>query len=128
VLAACAKDEAPPVDTAAATPPAAAASPNMVTFTAKDFSFEGPDSIPAGLTMFHLNSAGQQLHHVQLIKLEEGKTFDDFVASAKVHGPPPAWAVPYGGVNPPVPRPRSWSPATTRSSASSTRRTRCRIS
>ena len=102
VLAACAKEETPPVDTTA-TAPAAAASPNMVTFTAKEFAFEGPDSIPAGLTMFHLNSAGQELHHVQLIKLEEGKTYDDFIASTKVQGPPPTWAVPYGGVNPPVP-------------------------
>jgi hypothetical protein len=102
MLAACAKEETPPVDTTA-TAPAAAASPNMVTFTAREFSFEGPDSIPAGLTMFHLNSAGQELHHVQLIKLEEGKTYDDFIASTKVQGPPPAWAVPYGGVNPPVP-------------------------
>ena len=101
-LAACAKPDTPPADTPA-TAPAAAAAPNMVTFTAKDFSFEGPDSIPAGLTMFHLNAAGQELHHFQLIKLEEGKTYDDFVAASKTQGPPPTWAVPYGGVNPPVP-------------------------
>jgi hypothetical protein len=103
-LVACAKNETPPADsTATAAAPAAPASPNMVTFTAKEFSFEGPDTISAGLTMFHLNSAGQELHHMQLIKLEEGKTLDDFVASAKAGGPPPAWAVPYGGVNPPAP-------------------------
>jgi hypothetical protein len=77
----------------------------MVSFTAKEFSFEGPDSIPAGLTMFHLTDAGQELHHVQLIKLEDGKTFADFQAAAKDmgKGPPPAWIVSYGGVNPPAP-------------------------
>jgi hypothetical protein len=110
VLAGCAKsDTQPAADTsakaAAAAPPAAAATPNMVSFTAKEYSFEGPDTIPAGLTMIHLTDAGQQLHHVQLLKLEEGKTFADFQAAAKnlASGPPPAWVVPYGGVNPPAP-------------------------
>ena len=108
VLAACAKTETQSADTAAsaatATPaPTSAATPNMVSFTAKEFSFEGPDSIPAGLTMFHLTDAGEQLHHLQLIKLEQGKTFADYQAASKVAGPPPEWAVPYGGVNPPVP-------------------------
>jgi hypothetical protein len=105
VLSGCAKSETRSADTsAAATPtPAPSASPNMVTFTAKEFAFEGPDTIPAGLTMFHLMDRGQEMHHLQLIKLEEGKTFADFQAAAKASGPPPAWQVPYGGVNPPAP-------------------------
>ena len=109
-LGGCAKPEAQTTtDTAAkagatASAPAAAATPNMVSFTAKEFSFAGPDTIPAGLTMFHLTDAGQQLHHVQLIKLQDGKTFADYQAAVKdMKGPPPAWAVPYGDVNPPAP-------------------------
>jgi hypothetical protein len=108
-LGGCAKPEPQTTDTAsksaaAASTPAAAATPNMVSFTAKEFSFEGPDTIPAGLTMIHLTDAGQELHHVQLIKLEEGKTFADYQAAVKdLKGPPPAWMVPYGGVNPPAP-------------------------
>jgi hypothetical protein len=101
----CSKGDAPPADSAASLPtpaPAAAATPNMVTFIAKDFSFDGPDTIPAGLTMIHLNAAGQQLHHVQLLKLEDGKTYADFQAAVKAGGPP-TWAIPYGGVNPPAP-------------------------
>ena len=101
VLAACAKTETPPPDTAAPTAPAAA-TPKMVTFTASEFAFEGPDTISAGLTMFHLNGAGKEFHHLQLIKLEQGKTFADFQAGSK-GGKPPEWAVPYGGVNPPAP-------------------------
>ena len=101
VLAACAKTETPSADTAAPASPAAAATPKMVTFTAREFAFEGPDTISAGLTMFHLNAAGQEIHHLQLIKLEQGKTFADFQAASK--GQPPEWAVPYGGVNPPAP-------------------------
>ena len=105
VLTACAKNETAQTDTATTAAPAAAAAPtpNMVTFSAKEFAFEGPDSIPAGLTMFHLNATGQELHHLQILKLEEGKTFADFQAALKAGGPPPTWAVPYGGVNPPVP-------------------------
>ena len=102
-LAACAQNDTPPADTTASAAPAAAAAPNMVTFTAKEFSFEGPDTIPAGLTMFHLNAAGQELHHLQLIKLEEGKTYADLEAAMKAKGPPPAWMHVYGGVNPPAP-------------------------
>jgi hypothetical protein len=106
MLAGCAKSDGQPADTTATSAAAAPApTPNMVSFTAKEFSFEGPDSIPAGLTMFHLTDAGQELHHVQLIKLEDGKTFADFQAAAKDmgKGPPPAWIVSYGGVNPPAP-------------------------
>ena len=106
VLAGCAKpDSQAGTDTVANATPAAAAAPNMVTFTATEYKFEGPDTIPAGLTMIHLHDAGKELHHVQLIKLGEGKTFADFQAAAKdlASGPPPSWIVPYGGVNPPAP-------------------------
>ena len=105
MLTACAKQETAQTDTATAAAPAAAAAatPNMVTFTAKEYAFDGPDSIPAGLTMFHLNDAGQELHHLQILKLEQGKTLTDFQAALKAGGPPPTWAVPYGGVNPPIP-------------------------
>ena len=109
MLAGCAKSETQSADTtanaASAASAPAAATPNMVSFTAREFSFEGPDTIPAGLTMIHLTDAGQELHHVQLIKLEQGKTFADYQAAVKdmSSGPPPAWMVPYGGVNPPTP-------------------------
>ena len=104
-LTACAKQETAQGDTSTSAAPAAAsaATPNMVTFTAREYAFEGPDSIPAGLTMFHLNATGQELHHLQILKLEQGKTIADFQAALKAGGPPPTWAVPYGGVNPPVP-------------------------
>lgn len=101
-LAGCGNAETSQTDTVTPSP-AAAAAPNMVTFTATEFAFQGPDTIPAGLTMFHLNTNGQELHHVQLVKLEESKTYADLEAAVKAGGPPPEWAVPYGGVNPPAP-------------------------
>jgi hypothetical protein len=112
VLFGCAKSDKTANDSAAtaatptpapSSPASSAAAPNMVTFTAKEYAFDGPDSIPAGLTMFHLSDAGKELHHLSIIKLEQGKTFADLQAAFKNPGPPPAWAVAYGGVNPPAP-------------------------
>src|SRR5678815_1314216 len=52
----------------------------VVTIHAKDFSFDAPKSIPAGLTTFRLVNDGAQLHHASIIKLEQGKTMADFEA------------------------------------------------
>jgi hypothetical protein len=76
---------------------------NVVTVTAKDYSFEAPTEIPAGPTTFKLVNRGPSLHHIQLVKLDEGKTADDFVAALKAGGPPPRWASMAGGPNPPEP-------------------------
>lgn len=75
--------------------------PNVVNVVAKEFKYEMPDSIPAGPTLFHFTNAGEQLHHVTLIKLEDGKTFKDFTSLPP--GPMPTWAVFMGGPNTPVP-------------------------
>jgi uncharacterized cupredoxin-like copper-binding protein len=78
-----------------------AAGPNVVNVVTKEYQFEMPDSIPAGPTLFHLTNDGNQLHHVTLVKLEQGKTLADFTALPP--GPFPAWAVFMGGPNTPVP-------------------------
>lgn len=91
---------------AAAAPPARTAVapvPNVVVVTAREFAFDAPDSIPAGLTTIRLVDAGHQLHHVQLIKLENGKTPADLAHALKTGGPWPAWAEWAGGANPPMP-------------------------
>jgi uncharacterized cupredoxin-like copper-binding protein len=66
---------------------------------AKDFSFDAPDSITAGLTSFHFVNDGPNLHHVQLARLDSGKTMADFVAATKTPGPTPKWVVFTGGPN-----------------------------
>ncbi len=74
---------------------------NVVTVTAGDYAFEAPAEIPAGLTAIRLVNQGPSLHHIQLMRFEEGKTLDDFLAAMKGEGPPPPWARPAGGPNPP---------------------------
>jgi hypothetical protein len=107
-VAGCSTKEAPKATDSAATPTAAAspATPNVVEINASEYKFEAPDQIPAGLTLFKMNDTGKEHHHVTLIKLDSGKTFNDFIAgmrNRKPGTPPPAWMIPAGGPNAAVP-------------------------
>lgn len=78
------------------------AGPNVVNVVAKEYQFEMPDTLPAGPTLFHLTNEGNQLHHMTLVKLGQGKTLHDFtVLPPDAH---PAWAVFMGGPNAPFPK------------------------
>jgi hypothetical protein len=83
-----------------------AAMPPEVAFTAKDFAFEGPDTISSGWTTVVLHNDGPTLHHIMFLQLTQGKTLADLkaaVAAMKQPEMPPVWAVPVGGANPPMP-------------------------
>jgi hypothetical protein len=76
----------------------------VVTFTAHEFFFEGPDTVAPGVTEIRLVSAGAELHHAALLRFtEEGKGLPEYLAALRSGGPPPAWAEMVGGPNPPVP-------------------------
>jgi len=75
----------------------------VVTITARDYAFDAPDTIAAGLTTLRLVNRGPELHHVQLLRLEDGKTMGDLLAAFKAGGPPPRWMREMGGPNTPVP-------------------------
>ncbi len=80
----------------------AASSPDgaPVVFTARDFGFTGPDRIPAGLTTMQVVNKGQDAHHVQLVKLLQGKTAKDFQAALKAEPDRlPRWIKYVGGPN-----------------------------
>ena len=96
-LAACKKEAAPPAPTA-----------NVVTVHAVNYSFSAPDTIPAGLTTFQLVNNGTLLHHVQLIKIDSGRTFDSLLAALRNPGPPPRWMTDVAGPNPPEPGDTTW--------------------
>jgi hypothetical protein len=93
----------------AAARPAVASHPSrysgrVVTITAKDYAFEAPDSVEAGYVTMRLLSRGKELHHVQVIRLDEGHTLKDlFEAMKDPAAKPPAWMVEVGGPNAPVP-------------------------
>ena len=93
-LAACSKPDRTPE--AAAPPP----EPNVVTYNAADFTYTGPDTIPAGITTLRLVNGGKEPHHIFLVKLNEGKTAQDLMtAMAAPNATWPSWAVESGGPN-----------------------------
>jgi uncharacterized cupredoxin-like copper-binding protein len=101
-LASCRSDKPPAAAGAAdsALAPVASAAPSAVTVITTDYSFDAPAELPAGLTTFHLVNKGPGIHHIQLAKLDEGKTADDFMTALKAGGPPPKWITMEGGPNP----------------------------
>ncbi|MBA3316506.1 MAG: hypothetical protein H0T50_00240 [Gemmatimonadales bacterium] len=105
-LAGCRADK-PAVDAASSksTPPGsqpsgAVGGKNVLTITARDYAFDAPAQIPAGITTIRLVNQGPALHHVQLMKLGEGKRLADFLTALKGERPP-TWATPAGGPAPP---------------------------
>jgi uncharacterized cupredoxin-like copper-binding protein len=76
---------------------------HVVTVTAKDFSFDAPAQISAGLTTFRLVNAGSELHHLTVIRLGEGKTIADVGPAMNHEGAPPSWMTFVGGPNPALP-------------------------
>ena len=71
---------------------------NTVEITAREYGYAGPDTIPAGLTELRLVNAGSELHHMQLVRLDQGRTATQLV-TALAGGPPPEWADMVGGPN-----------------------------
>lgn len=71
-----------------------------VEFVARDYGFSGPDRIPAGLTTVRIVNEGQDLHHIQFLKLLHGKTAADFRAAVAADpSRMPGWVQYAGGPN-----------------------------
>lgn len=65
----------------AAAPAAPESAIPAVTIRTKDYSFEGPDELPAGLLSVTIVNDGPQPHHIQLARLNDGVTLDDLNAA-----------------------------------------------
>jgi plastocyanin len=85
--------------TIAGTSYVAPAKARVVRVVGKDFSFDAPDVIPAGVTEFRFLNKGPSLHHMALLQLSGGKTVDDLRAALAKPGPMPAWVKEIGGPN-----------------------------
>ena len=81
----------------------ASAQGKTVRITASDWTFSAPDTIAAGFITFELVNHGSELHHVQIIRLEQGKTMADLEAAMMSPGSPPNWITFFGGPNAGVP-------------------------
>jgi hypothetical protein len=63
------------------------------TYVAQEYSFEGPDTLPAGEATVRLQNDGKQPHEMIFIELLKGKTLDDVmtVLEKNPESPPPPW-------------------------------------
>lgn len=93
-IAAC-MERAPEQTTTAAE----AVTPREITVHARDFGFDAPDTVPAGLTTIRLINDGPGLHHGQLLRIDSSRTFDDAVAAIPRQVNFPSWLVAVGGPN-----------------------------
>lgn len=71
-----------------------------VVFEAHEYGFTGPDRLAGGVTTVQILNKGADLHHIQLVRLLEGKTAEDFVAALKADQSRfPSWIAFVGGPN-----------------------------
>lgn len=52
-----------------------------VTIVGRDHVFEAPEEMPAGLITFAFKNEGAEVHHVQIARLNDGVTFEQFMAA-----------------------------------------------
>lgn len=76
---------------------------NLVTVVAREYAFDMPASIPAGLTTFRLRDAGAQPHHLMLFRLDSGRTLSDAFHALTTTTALPSWMHAVGGPNTPAP-------------------------
>ena len=60
---------------------------------ARDFAFEAPAETGAGPTRVIVNNTGQEEHQAQIVRLNEGKTFEDLTAALQGPDPTAAFAL-----------------------------------
>ncbi|HET9962063.1 MAG TPA: hypothetical protein VFQ34_06985 [Nitrospiraceae bacterium] len=80
--------------------PIPSASPPLAVYVAEDYSFTGPDTLPAGAATVRIQNRGREPHQIQLVKLEEGRSLRDMAAALSVtSGKLPPGVTQMGGPN-----------------------------
>jgi len=68
-----------------------------VTFTATEYGFDGPDTLPAGKVTLTLVNDGEEPHEMALFPVEEGRGPEDVLEfieeNPELNGPPPPWVI-----------------------------------
>ena len=79
----------------------AESSANKVTITAGDFSFSGQDNLSPGTNNITLSNTGEQVHHLQFVKVEGEHTLEEVMGglmAVETGGPPPDYVSFTGGI------------------------------
>ncbi len=89
----------------AATP--SALTSGVVTVHASDYAFDAPDQVPAGVVQFRMINDGPGIHHMEIVRIDSGKTVTDLANALQKPGAPPGWIAFVGGPNAPDPHSES---------------------
>ena len=71
--------------------------PAEVTIIARDYAFEAPDTIPAGVTSIRMRDRGKEQHHWVLFRLADSVSLEEFYRDMKDGGASPAGIASLGG-------------------------------
>ncbi len=75
-----------PAEASASAAPSSAASGTLAV-TGKEYAFDLPASVPAGVTAITLTNAGKEEHQAQLVKIADGKAMTDLLAGLQSSDP-----------------------------------------
>lgn len=71
---------------AAAPPASPAPASRVVAWEARDYSYEAPDTLPSGWVTIRMMNHGPETHHGQLLRLNDGVTFQAFSQAIQQEG------------------------------------------
>jgi hypothetical protein len=66
--------------------PSSGSATHVIDLDARDFTYVAPDTLPSGLVTLRMTNHGQEVHHVQLLRLNDNTTFEQFVAALQTEG------------------------------------------
>jgi len=81
-LTGCGKSKKSTASSGSTTSTAPAAVTTM-DITAKEYTFDGPNSVQEGYVKVNLNDVGKEDHQAQFLRLQDGKTLQDFAAAGQ---------------------------------------------
>jgi hypothetical protein len=64
----------------------AAPAPGIVEWVATHYAYDAPERLPSGWVTIRLTNHGQEPHHGQLLRLNEGVTYEEFVTALADEG------------------------------------------
>lgn len=102
-VAACSKSSTTPAVPSASQEPAAtptqAPAPGVAAYTAYEFGFDGPDTLPAGTSDITVENVGMDDHEMTIVRLEKHQDWTEEQIVAFIQNDPkakPKWAPPVG--------------------------------
>lgn len=105
VTVACSKDSttpaASPASQGSSAPSMEAPATGAAAYTATEYSFDGPDTLPAGTSEITVENVGSVDHEMTIIRLDKNQDWTEEQVVAYVKNDPtaqPKWAVPVGGL------------------------------